>query len=402
MSLLSLLSLLISGLPAARADEEIPPDPPAPRAGAVSALAGTSVGGYGQVVAAWSKVGPEGPYTGVADLQRFVVFVGHDFSAQGLPIRSYAELEWEHAIACDGCSGAVEAEQAFVEWEVAGQALAVRAGLVLVPIGLINEGHDPPTFHGVERPSTELRIIPSTWRELGVGLTGRRGVARYALYALTPLDPSGLGPEGLVGARTGGSFSPARTAAGAGRLEVEPVLGLSFGLSGYGAELGSVRDTFDAAGERLKLSIPVYGGSIDGRFRRWGLEARVLGTAFWLPQSDDWMEARREDGSPWVAEGAGAIPTRMQGGYVELAWNVLFFSDSSQQLLPFARLEAYDPQAAVPDGMERDPALNVQEGTFGLGWRPIPALAIKADVQLRDRQYGEDELRWNLGVGWLF
>lgn len=372
---------------------------------AARAEPGTTVGGYGQVVAGWSKVGAEGPYTGVADLQRFVVFLSHDMSGGdrgGPPIRAYAELEWEHAIACDGCGGAVEAEQAFVEWEVAGQRLAARAGLVLVPFGLINAMHDPPTFHGVERPSTELRVIPTTWRELGAGVAGRAGPLRYEAYLLAPLDPAGLSAEGLAGARTGGSFSPLRGAAGAARAEVEAAPGLVFGASGYGADVGRVRQTYGAAGEATRITLPILGGEVDARARRWGFEARLLGAALWLPESDDWMEARRADGSPWVPAGAGAIPTRIQGGYAELAWNVLWFAETEQQLAPFARLEAYDTQAAVSEGYEADPTLTIQEGTFGIGWRPIPALAIKADAQLRDRQYGDDELRWNLGVGWLF
>lgn len=78
------------------------------------------------------------------------------------------------------------------------------------------------------------------------------------------------------------------------------------------------------------------------------------------------------------------------------------FDVGDHQLLPFARLETYDTNAAVPEGWERDPALNIQEGTFGLSYRPIPTVVFKADLQLRDREYGLDEQQWNAGFGYMF
>jgi hypothetical protein len=92
----------------------------------------------------------------------------------------------------------------------------------------------------------------------------------------------------------------------------------------------------------------------------------------------------------------------MSGAYAELGWNVLHFAETSQELVPFARLEAYDTQERVPDGTTANPLRAVKEGTYGLCYRPIPAIAVKADVQLRDRRYGDDELQGNAGLGFLF
>ncbi|HMX22867.1 MAG TPA: hypothetical protein PKA11_07785, partial [Accumulibacter sp.] len=85
------------------------------------------------------------------------------------------------------------------------------------------------------------------------------------------------------------------------------------------------------------------------------------------------------------------------------AWDLFYFFDlGSHQLMPFARLEAYNTQAGVPDGMEADPTRNIQEGSFGLSYKPIPNVVFKTDVQLRDRQYGDDTLLIHSGVGWMF
>lgn len=364
---------------------------------------GTVVGGYGQFQGEWVKVGSDEPYDGTARVRRLVLFVAHDFASLGAPIRAYTELEWEDAIACDGCEGSVEVEQAFLEWRAAGDLLSLRAGLVLVPMGIVNQWHEPPVFHGVDRPRFDQLVIPSTWRELGVGVVGRAGVARWELYALTALDPSALGPEGLVGARTLGAASPADAGALSGRFEAEPILGFVVGASGYASDAGGAIDAYSATGERLDLSIPILGASADVRWRRGGLEARAVGAMWWLPESDDLMEALRADGSPYFQEGGGAVATRIQGGYVEVAFDVLHFFDAGDhQLLPFARLEAYDTNAAVPEGWERDPAKNVQEGTFGLSYRPIPSVVVKADLQLRDREYGLDEQQWDVGFGYMF
>lgn len=358
----------------------------------------TIIGGYAQIQSKWLRVGAESPFDGEASLRRLVVYVFHDF---GNNFRSSAELEWENAIACDGCEGSVEAEQAYIEW---GQpALSLRAGLVLVPMGIVNEWHEPPVFNGVDRPDFDQFVIPSTWRELGVGLVGRAHPLRYALYALTPLDPTRLDASGIASARGRGSLTPSDAVALSGRVEVEPTLGTLIGVSGYGSDAGPAGDWFDATGTRLDLAMPIYGADLDAR-GRWGpVEARGIAASWWLPESDDLMEAYRADGSPYFTEGAAAVPTRMWGAYAELGLNTLWFVDpAGAALVVFGRLETWDLNAAVPEGFSRDPALDVDIGTFGLTFRPISQVVFKADVQLRDRRYGLDELGVNAGLGWMF
>jgi hypothetical protein len=109
---------------------------------------------------------------GVLDFHRFVLIVNHSFSPR---IRFVAELELEHAFV-EGLeeAGEVELEQAYVDF-LLKRSFNVRAGLLLVPMGIINERHEPPVFHGVERPFVDTVIIPSTWFENGAGIHGEIG-----------------------------------------------------------------------------------------------------------------------------------------------------------------------------------------------------------------------------------
>jgi len=105
------------------------------------------------------------------DFHRFVLFAGYDFNER---VRFNSELELEHALAGDGKTGEVELEQAYVDFDVTEDHTA-RAGLFLVPVGLINPTHEPPRFYGTERNPVEKNIIPTTWWEGGFGLHGQLG-----------------------------------------------------------------------------------------------------------------------------------------------------------------------------------------------------------------------------------
>ena len=126
--------------------------------------ADTQIGGYGELHY-------EGGAKDQIDFHRFVLFVAHDFTDN---IRFFSELEVEHAISGDGQVGEVELEQAYVEFDLNDSTQAF-AGVRLVPVGLLNETHEPPTFYGVERNAVEKNIIPTTWWEGGIGVSGNIG-----------------------------------------------------------------------------------------------------------------------------------------------------------------------------------------------------------------------------------
>lgn len=382
---------------------ELPDTPALPTKAAEETAPATVLGGYGQLSANWRKIGPIAPPEGRASVRRLVLFLTHQFDDR---FRVTTEFEWENAIACSTCQGLVEVEQAYVDWRILGDTMAMRAGLLLVPMGIINQNHEPSVFHGVERPLVDEVVIPTTWRELGAGIFGKlRPDLRYELYVVTAPDPLKLTREGLADSRGLGSAAVSDGPALTGRIEYEPVLGLLVGASGFAGEMGSNALFYDKGGERVHLSLPLIGYTADARYKRGGLEARLVFAQFHLPESGTLMKAYRDDGSPQFPDPAntGAVPTRIEGGYVEVAYDVLrLLTETDHQLLPFVRLEYADTQAAVPAGMKSDPRFTIQEATYGLTYRPISQVVFKADYQIRDRSLGEDEWLANVGAGFMF
>ncbi len=134
----------------------------------------TTIGGYGELH--YNNLNAKDPSKDVEmiDLHRFVLFFGHEFNDR---TRFYSEVEVEHAFVADSggdTPGEVEIEQAFIEFDLR-QDLYAKAGVFLIPVGLLNETHEPTTFYGVERNNVESIIVPSTWWEGGAGLNGRFG-----------------------------------------------------------------------------------------------------------------------------------------------------------------------------------------------------------------------------------
>jgi len=138
-------------------------------AGSAEAPARTNIGGYGELH--YTQLDADSGDVDEIDFHRFVLYLNHDFNDR---VRFFSELELEHSLAGDGKPGEVELEQAYVEYRMTDNTFA-RTGLFLLPVGILNETHEPPTFYGVERNDVESIIIPSTWWEAGAGMSGRFG-----------------------------------------------------------------------------------------------------------------------------------------------------------------------------------------------------------------------------------
>src|SRR2546423_165142 len=177
----------------------------------------TTVGGYGEVHYT-NRSGPATP--AVVNVARFVVYLAHSFSEK-LAFRS--ELEVENAkVEAGEPGGEVAVEQAYLDY-VFSPAFTFRAGLVLPPIGILNEAHEPPTFNGVARPSFDENVIPTTWREIGIGavgsLPGSAGLA-YRIYLVNGLKASGFDAvSGIRGGRQEGKEASFANPSVTGRLE---------------------------------------------------------------------------------------------------------------------------------------------------------------------------------------
>lgn len=132
--------------------------------GAASQNSGVNIGGYGEM-----HLNLANGKSNEIDYHRFVLFFSKEFNER---TRFFSEFELEHSLAGDGKPGEVELEQAYIEYDLNANTRA-KAGLFLIPVGILNETHEPDTFYGVERNSVENKIIPTTWWEGGAGLSGK-------------------------------------------------------------------------------------------------------------------------------------------------------------------------------------------------------------------------------------
>ncbi|HEX8953155.1 MAG TPA: hypothetical protein VF945_14975, partial [Polyangia bacterium] len=143
----------------------------------------TAIGGYGELTLNAPSNAPN-----VVDLRRLVLYVGHNFTGK---LRFYGELEVEHAVTSASDKGEFEVEQAFLDY-LAYKPFNLRAGVIIIPMGIINVYHEPPTFNGVDRPETDTLIIPSTWREPAAGIFGEYRGFRYQAYVLNGFNATGF------------------------------------------------------------------------------------------------------------------------------------------------------------------------------------------------------------------
>lgn len=323
----------------------------------------------------------------VLDFHRFVLLFSHGFSDR---IRFVAELEIEHAVVSDETDGELELEQAYVDFLIS-RGFNVRAGMLLAPVGIINERHEPPVFHGVERPFVDTVIIPTTWFDTGVGVHGElgRGV-RYRIYAMAPLDASGFSAaDGLRGGRQKGAESNARRLAGAGRVEYVGTPGLVLGGSVWSGATGFSTPRFDTG---LTLV------EVDGRYRLGELEARGQYAHGFLDGMEELNRSvQRTTGvSPNVAE-------EIRGFYLEGSYFILPYP-APRELAAFLRYENFDTQFDMPAGLRPLKQFDRDAWVFGLTYFPDPDVAVKIDYTVLRSQsaaiVAPDAL--NLGLGWWF
>ena len=200
----------------------------------LDAFEGLSIGGYGE--AHYNNLSADESENDLkeADLHRFVIFLNKDFTDD---LRFVSEVEIEHGgVEADGdpLDGEVEVEQAYIEYDITDNS-QVRGGVYLVPVGILNETHEPPTFYGVERNDVENIIIPTTWWEVGVGGTHRFGDSGFsadlALHTGLEIPTSGSSTGRIRSGRQKASNADAENLAGTGRLKYTGIPGLELAAS---------------------------------------------------------------------------------------------------------------------------------------------------------------------------
>ncbi len=359
---------------------------------------GVSIGGYGEVLyqnfASERQDGTPSNLRDRIDLLRAVLYFGYKFSDQFV---FNSEIEYEHATTGAGseAKGEVSVEFAYVDWRPSPY-LAVRSGLVLLPVGFLNELHEPPTFLSSRRPDTEVRLLPTTWRDLGIGVYGEAGGFAYRAYVVNGLDARGFNAsQPIRGGRQKGSQALAEDFAFTGRVDWVGLPGLLVGVSGYTGD-SSQGATVD--GESFSGRVSLFDAHAEWRWR--GLRLRGLYTVGTIGDATQINELNG-------LSGQGSVPSRFAGGYAEAGFNVLSFRQGGGKLpdaaiFPFVRYERYNTQERVPVGYAANPANDVTLWTFGAMFTPIPQIALKADYQSYSNEARTGVSQWNLSLGWLF
>lgn len=335
-----------------------------------SAESRVHIGGYGELH--YNNLTANDEDKRQLDLHRMVLFFGYDFSDS---VRFISEFEVEHTLVSAGSEfGAVEIEQAYVEMDVFND-VQFRTGVMLMPIGIVNETHEPPTFYGVERPIIETTIIPSTWYNAGISLskTFDTGLSYDILLTegLKTEDSTtndDADPFYLKGGKQKASYADAFDLAVSARVRYRGITGLE--LAAYGQYQP---DLDQSAEESYADSATLLGGHVI--YQMGTLTATAL-------------FAR------WDVEGDAAKTTGQdvqQGGYIELSHR------QNEQWGVFARHSAWSEK-------EDD---NATQTDVGVNYYPHPGVVFKADYQL---QNDDAESRadvnsgdgFNLGMGYQF
>ncbi|HEY8148369.1 MAG TPA: hypothetical protein VIK51_05645 [Vicinamibacteria bacterium] len=354
---------------------------------------GVSIGGYGETLyrnfASKKQDGSPSGLEDRLDLLRLILYTGYKFSDQ---ILFNSEIEFEHATTGEGDEekGEVSVEQAYVDLKP-WKRIGIRAGMVVVPLGFINELHEPPIFLGSRRPEVEQRIIPTTWHEVGLGLFGETGQFQWRGYAVAGLNASGFEGSGIKEGRQQGSESLAEDIALTGRLDFVGAPGLLVGgsvltgKSGQGAALG---------GRAIDGRVTLF--DVHAQYERRGLQARALyvGTRI--------GDAALINAHNGVA-GHESVGNRQYGFYVEAGYDLMTARPHGQwAVIPFVRFEQLDTQNEVPSGFERNPALDQKVWTAGVSVKPLTGVVFKADGQWFSNKARTGATQFNAAVGYLF
>ena len=346
---------------------------------------GLSIGGYGEFIY-------QGRQNGVdqTDAQRAILYFGYKFNEKWV---FNSEIEIEHGSTgapSRNSGGSVSLEFGYLDY-MHSDNVNFRAGLLLSPMGLINQLHEPTTFLASSRPQTESRILPSTWREMGAGFYGDFGDFSYQTYVMTALDGEGFGDSGLRGGRGKGARTPSDDMSFITRVDYVGINGLTLGGSFSVGDHGQDNVDSVTGNDIGSLSALMYELHVDFRTGPWVFRALYAGADI--------------DDVDQFNTGAGNAPgdelaKSMNGFYGEVAYDVmtLIAPGSTAQVRPFIRWEQIDTQATMGSLGTRNPDQDNEIVTLGINYKPIPQVVIKADYEAWEDQND----RFNIVFGYVF
>ena len=365
-----------------------------PDTGGASWASRTTVGGYGEMLynnessSASSKE---------LDVQRFVMFLSHEFNDD---LRFVSELEIEHSYINDDdrSPGAVELEQAYLEWDYSRNHSAL-AGMYLAPIGILNETHEPATFYGVERNRVETNIIPSTYRLNGIKLAGRLAPGwsyDFGIHEGLFFESGNGGEIQIRDSRQNGARSEMDSLGYTGRLRYTGIAGLELGLAlQYQSDMtqqGSTRSNIGRDG-----LVDIFGNPVDDL-------SGLLSEAHVVYQQGDW--GFRALYAQWDLDNTiksvantdlsnnGLGRDQQYGFYVEPSYRI------TNKLGIFARYEETDVRAGSDIDAASDSATN--RTLLGANYWLTDNTVVKLDYQFENDDRDQNLDGFNLGLGWQF
>ena len=258
----------------------------------------------------------------------------------------------------------------------------------------------------MERPSIDGKVVPTTWREIGAGFTGRLDEAslKYQVYIVNGFNGyngGGVlrGSDGLRKGRQKGAQSFVSNANLSAKLDFYGLRSLKLGLAGYfGKSQSSLFNGLDetdkfavATADSSQVNIAMVG--FDARYNRRGLELRGQYIFANLGNTDQYNVFTGKD-----------LGGALQGYYLEAGYNLFsFFDNKTDQLVPFVRYENYNTHQKTAGDLEKNDSYSVSEVTAGIGWRISTGAVLKADVQFKKTAAADKaNKQFNMGVGIWF
>ncbi len=320
-----------------------------------SAIDETRVGGYGELHYNNKDSGDE------LDFHRFVLFFGHKFNDK---LHFFSELELEHSLNADGKPGEVELEQAYIEYDL-NQNVTSRFGVFLIPVGIINETHEPGTFYGVERNPIEKNIIPATWWEGGASVTfhpAEGWSVDAAVAGGLDVPITGNNAYKIRKGRTKVAAAPAENFAFTGRIKYTGIAGLELAISYQRQD--DITQGIEGASANLLSAHAIY------QHNNFMLRALY---ANWDINSDIAALSGRD---------------KQKGFYIEPSYKL------NEKMAIFARYNEWNNEAGNPD------VKNKKQTTLGLNYWLHPNVVLKADYNTFSGAL--DGSDFNLGMGYQF
>jgi hypothetical protein len=345
---------------------------------------GVSFAGYGEMLLEnfnnENEAGAGGAPTTRLDFLRAILYAGYRFNDKFL---FNSEIEIEH-------SNEISVEFAYVDY-LANDNLTLRGGMLLLPLGLVNEFHEPTVFMGAKRPETEQRILPTTWRENGAGVLGSVGRVNFRGYVTNGLRASGFTAAGFRSGRQKGAQALAANLAFSGRVDVTPIPGVVGGVGFYNGGSGQEQIVLDGA----PLDVGTTVVEVHSQAQLRGFDFRALFAQASVDQAGQASRALRLPAGSPIAE-------TMRGGYLQAGYNVLSQFNTPLALTPYVRYEQVDTQHRVPAGFVRDLSRDGVLKTLGVELKPIPNVVLKTDYQWITNQAGTGRNQFNVNLGYAF